>query len=162
MLGYVNQDTHELEVRARITAEARAQVLEEQLRASQETNSRLLDELRQQRESHERQSKTVLEHVTPIAANNPLTGEPGRRLSADELAQAPASSRREMEARARQVRLARAREEQEADKVAREERERMFSSAEKQEMIGEYDAVLGYNREPVAVTPTEEASHANN
>lgn len=161
MLGYVKQDVYDREVAAREKAEADVAELRTQLATAQATNARLLDELSAQRQSNERQFKELLDHVAPIAkepAPFPNDQNLFKRMTADEIMALPASSRREMQFRAHQARLARAREEQENDKAAREARDAMFSPAEQAEIRGEWDPTLG-----VFTTPKEEATtHATN
>lgn len=145
MLGYVKQDLYDREVAAREKAETDVADLRMRLDAAQATNTRLLEEFSGQRESHERQMAGLLEHIAPKPQPSPLMNDENlfRRLSAEEILSLPASTHREMQARAHQARLARAREEQDADKNAREARERMFTTAEHAEIRGEYDGVLG-------------------
>lgn len=138
MLGYVSKDVYDDEVKRRVAAEATATVLREQLQVAQDHARDLLTQYTQQ-------AKDLLDHIAPLAKSSPLAQgeEVLKNMSAEEIMALPASTRREMILRNHQARLARARESQEQDKAARESREAMFSDAERSEINGDFDPMMG-------------------
>lgn len=150
MLGYIKQELLAaaevaigIERDARIKAETRAEAAESALAAARSDNRSLLqtiealalsnnETVEKQATLHKESQATLLEHVAPIDETPLYDPEQTARMTSEEIAAEPASTKQGMILRARRVAEAKQREQTEEQKKAEARRRELIVSAEEQ------------------------------